>query len=497
MAARARGSGELESVAILGIFPSLRGCALDRGWLKNPPLLFGERFAAPGRIGQCLNRFVLTPPPRTGSNAGPFAAQLALSRAHPCLVALERTPGGYAVPRDATRGWFELNAKRGLAGYGLARALRMLLDVLAGLSALEETRTQAGQPFVHGELVPAMVRIDPAGTARLIPLARWHWAEPGTVPAPERCGHLAPERLLGDALDARADVFSAGVLLWEALAGRRLFESDSVDVIVTRLMGEKVTLPQLPPELSWAVPLKAVAMCALSVDPEQRFANASELAEAITAVVGNHVATHADVAQYFGAPPEVAARPSLIVRPPQLPAHHSSLSALVAPVQPSAPPESGSTESVGREASLPERRGSGRIWAIAATCCLISAFLGSTVARHLGAQGAAHSASQSAPPPAAALPAAVPPAAVLPAAVPPAAVPLPSAQPEPTASAAPEPVAPVAPVPAASTELPGEHRDKASKAPKTPAAPKKLAPKLQLPGKAVRSPDKAAAKYGI
>jgi serine/threonine-protein kinase len=300
---------------------------------------------------------------------------------------------------------------------------------------------------------------------------------------------------LGDALDARADVFSAGVLLWEALAGRRLFESDSVDVIVTRLMGEKVTLPQLPPELSWAVPLKAVAMCALSVDPEQRFANASELAEAITAVVGNHVATHADVAQYFGAPPEVAPRPSLIVRPPNVPAHHSSLSALVAPVQPSAPPESGSTESVGRESSLPERRGSGRIWAIAATCCLISAFLGSTVARHLGAQGTARSASQSAPPPAAALPAAVPPAEV-----PPAVVPLSSAQPDPTASPAPElvaPVASVAPVPAASTELPGEHRDKASKAPKTPAAPKKLAPKLQLPGKAVRSPDKAAAKYGI
>jgi len=71
------------------------------------------------------------------------------------LIALERTPGGYAMPRDETRGWFELRPKRGLAGYGLARALRMLLDVLAGLSALEETRTEKGQLFVHGELVPA------------------------------------------------------------------------------------------------------------------------------------------------------------------------------------------------------------------------------------------------------------------------------------------------------------------------------------------------------
>ena len=149
----------------------------------------------------------------------------------------------------------------------------MLLDALAGLSALEDTRTSKGQPFVHGELVPAMLRVDHTGVARLIPLAPWHWSEPGTLPAAERCGHLAPERLLGDAIDARSDVFSAGTLLWEALAGRRLFETDSVDTIVMRLMGDKVTLPQLPPELSWAVPLKAVAMCALSVDPEQRFAN--------------------------------------------------------------------------------------------------------------------------------------------------------------------------------------------------------------------------------
>ncbi len=82
-------------------------------------------------------------------------------------------------------------------GYGLARALRMLLDVLAGLSALEETRTEKGQLLVHGELAPAMMRVDPTGTARLIPLAPWHWSAPGTLPTPERHGHLAPERLLG------------------------------------------------------------------------------------------------------------------------------------------------------------------------------------------------------------------------------------------------------------------------------------------------------------
>ena len=287
-------------------------------------------------MGQGLVRFSVTPPPRKAPRGEPFAAQLALARVHPCLIAVERTWVDTALRSELARDWFDLHPTRGLAGYGLARALRILLDALAGLSALEETRTDAGQPFVHGELVPAMIRIDRSGTARLMPLAPWHWAEPGRLPASDRCGHLAPERLLGDAIDARADVFSAGALLWEALAGRRLFETDSVDGIVTRLMGDKVTLPELPPELSWAAPLKAVAMCALSVDPEQRFANCAELAAAIESVAGDQIATHQDVASYFSAPHE-ATRPSVVARSASLPTHHSSLSALVAPVEQSLP----------------------------------------------------------------------------------------------------------------------------------------------------------------
>ncbi|HKO49503.1 MAG TPA: hypothetical protein VJV79_17360, partial [Polyangiaceae bacterium] len=319
-----------------------------------------------------------------------------MAKVHSCLVPLERSVGGFSAARDVTRNWFDLHPKRGLAGYGLARALRILLDVLAGLSALEDTRTETGEPFVHGELVPAMIRVDRSGTARLIPLAPWHWAEPGRLPASERCGHLAPERLLGDAIDARADVFSAGTLLWEALAGRRLFETDSVDSIVMRLMGEKVTLPELPPGLGWALPLKAVAMCALSVDPEQRFASCAELAQAIEAVAGEQVATHADVANYFVAPHQTA-RPSVIAHPPQLPTHLSSLSALVAPVLPPAAAESSTSESISRSATVPEHRAHRPLWAIAALSCLLSALGVTAVARYNAAHDPRHSAARSAP----------------------------------------------------------------------------------------------------
>ncbi|MEP7049252.1 MAG: hypothetical protein ABJB12_02820 [Pseudomonadota bacterium] len=279
-------------------------------------------------------RFAVTPPPKPARapRAEVFAAQLALAQLHPRLAPVKPVPGGYMLDAELTRTWFELPARRGFAGYGLARALRILLDVLSGLAALHDTKTEAGTGFVHGEVVPAMLRVDRQGCGRLIPLAPWHRLEAGAPAAAERQGHLAPERLLGDAIDQRADVFSCGVLLWEALAGRRLFEDESVDGIVTRLMGGKVQLPDLPPELAWAAPLKSVVMCALSVDPSQRFSDGAELAAAIEECAHEHVATHEDVAEFFGA------RERASMLPPALPAqagnHNSSLSAMVAPALP-------------------------------------------------------------------------------------------------------------------------------------------------------------------
>jgi len=425
-----------------------------------------------------LVRFSVNPNPSKPPSAERFAAQLVLARTHPCLIALERTPGGYAIPRDETRGWFELRPQRGLAGYGLARALRMLLDVLAGLSALEETRTDKGQPFVHGELAPAMMRVDPTGTARLIPLAPWHWSAPGTLPAPERHGHLAPERLLGDVIDARADVFSAGTLLWEALAGRRLFETDSVDAIVMRLMGQKVALPELPPELGWAAPLKAVAMCALSVDPEQRFANCAELAEAIKAVAGNRVATHADVVDHFRAP-EPAARPSVAARPPALPTHISSLSALVAPLQPSDRAPRSESERGAHGPTLPEWRVSRSVWAIAAMSCVVGVVGAGAVARSGATLRERHSAASSAPMAGAPFPSVAPAVSV--------------------SSAPPAPGAPAEPIPT-SIEVaprPTEHSVKPPKPHRPGSAVKPSIAKPRVAPKAGRAPEKTAAKYGI
>jgi len=129
-------------------------------------------------------------------SADPFAMQLALSRVHTRLVPMQRGEHGYVLDSSA-EGWIELPANRGFAGYGLGRALRMLLDVLRGLTALHDTFDAEGINFAHGEVALTQFRVDSEGVCRLVPLtARHSW--PGkSKPATDALGYLAPERLLG------------------------------------------------------------------------------------------------------------------------------------------------------------------------------------------------------------------------------------------------------------------------------------------------------------
>lgn len=272
--------------------------------------------------------------------ADPFAMQLALSRVHARLVPMQREQQGYTIDTSA-EGWFELPAGRGFAGYGLGRALRMLLDVLRGLTALHDTFDTQGENFAHGEVALTHFRVDHEGVCRLVPLTARHSAAKSAPPT-EALGHLAPERLLGERVDARADVFSAGVLLWEALAGRRLFSETTGDAIIDRLMGEKLQMPQLPPELAWAIPLKSIAARALAVDPYQRFADCAELATAIAIVARERVATHAEIATFFGSKVRSL---SSVAQPRPVPTRSSTFPSVSLPVTPpppsaSAPPPS-------------------------------------------------------------------------------------------------------------------------------------------------------------
>ena len=228
----------------------------------------------------------------------PFAEQIRLSRMHTRLVPMQSNGVGYSID-PATGDWFELPASRGFAGYGLGRALGLLLDAMRGLSALNETKTASGMPFAHGEFTPSQFRVDPLGVCRLVPLTTRHYISDDVQAPRAALAFLSPERLIGEQVGIRADVFSAGVLLWEALAGRRLTELQSVDSIVDRLMSQRLRVPPLPPQLAWATPLKAEVERALSVNEKQRFADCAEFSAAILRIAQDRVASQAEIAAFF------------------------------------------------------------------------------------------------------------------------------------------------------------------------------------------------------
>jgi eukaryotic-like serine/threonine-protein kinase len=225
----------------------------------------------------CFGGVTTTSPPPSGAEKARLLrrAQAVARLRHPNLARLLPLPGGAGLQPilgDAHKlSDFTLPAGT-FKRFELEQVTRLLLDVLAGLGALHEVVTD-GEAFVHGEVSPSNVYVDEHGTARLVPLLNSHSAP---VP-PQHSGYAAPERLLGSVPDARVDTFSVGVMLWEALAGTRLFPDPSPAGVLAR----KIPPIYLNPRTAWAKPLCAIAERAISFEPKVRFQTPHELAEAI------------------------------------------------------------------------------------------------------------------------------------------------------------------------------------------------------------------------
>ena len=172
----------------------------------------------------------------------------------------------------------------------LETALRIVADTLAGLSAIHSLRDPADPKrqlfrLVHGALTPDCVVVGLDGVARIVGASRPRSATARL--AGTRSAYLAPEVLLeDDSADARADVYSVGVLLWEALSQRRFLPNLQPSAIVTQLLSGRVPAVTVPEASPWAAPLADVAMRALSADPEKRFPSAAAMSSELRRIGG-------------------------------------------------------------------------------------------------------------------------------------------------------------------------------------------------------------------
>jgi serine/threonine-protein kinase len=185
-------------------------------------------------------------------------------------------------------------------------ALRIALDMLSGLHAAHELRDDSNEPvnLVHRDVSPQNVLVGQDGIARITDFGVARAASRLTATRvgqlKGKIAYMAPEQAAGaEIVDRRADVFSAGTVIWEALAHRRLFKAENEAATLSRVITEVVPLlhevaPEVSPEVS------AVVMRSLEREPDRRYATCAMFADALEAAADarNGVATPKELAAY-------------------------------------------------------------------------------------------------------------------------------------------------------------------------------------------------------
>jgi serine/threonine-protein kinase len=148
-------------------------------------------------------------------------------------------------------------------------------QICRGLQAAHE------QGIIHRDIKPQNVLVDAKGEAKLMDfgIARMAETMEGVTQAGLIVGtphYMSPEQVQGKPLDARSDVYSLGVMIYEMLVGHRPFESSSLTGVLAAHITEKPKPPiDLRPDIGSTV--NAVVLRCLAKDPAARYANAGEL----------------------------------------------------------------------------------------------------------------------------------------------------------------------------------------------------------------------------
>jgi serine/threonine-protein kinase len=175
----------------------------------------------------------------------------------------------------------------------LGEAIFLCIEACRGLSYAHDLHDENGKPLgiVHRDISPPNIMVTRRGEVKLADFGlakastQIQTTDPGVVKG--KFSYLSPEAANGQEVDARADIFAIGIVLWEMLAGKRLFWGEN-DYATVKLI-QKANIPRLAPlnrEVDEA--FEEVLVRALSRDPKTRYQTAREFGDALSDYLFSH-----------------------------------------------------------------------------------------------------------------------------------------------------------------------------------------------------------------
>jgi len=215
-------------------------------------------------------------------------ARLAARLNHPNIVQtyeVEEQEGHFFIVMEYLEGQPLSQTRSRLARLGATlrdHQVRVLCDVLEALHHAHELQDYDGKPLnvVHRDVSPHNVIITYDGVVKLVDFgiakASDQSSQTRTGVIKGKLAYMSPEQAFGKPVDRRADVFAVGVILWEAITGRRMWKGNAEGAIAHRLsVGDipKITeyVPEPPPML------KAICERALAPRSADRYPTASAM----------------------------------------------------------------------------------------------------------------------------------------------------------------------------------------------------------------------------